>query len=86
VEWEKRDQKEDSPEHTQNPCGFAAMPEMDVQEAALIQRRDLGPDAVALAHFRCSDLVLVLANHCLLTEAYFDFDFAGQLGRWGVVY
>lgn len=63
------------------------MPEMDVQEAALIQRRDLGLDAETLAHFRCFDLVLVLANRCLLTEAYFDFDFdfAGQLGR-AVVY
>ena len=62
------------------------MPEMDVQEAALIQRRDLGPDAVVLAHFRCYDLALVLANRCLSTEAYFDFDFAGKLGRWFVVY
>lgn len=62
------------------------MPEMDVQAAALIQRRDLGPDAVVLVHSRCFDLVLVLANRCLLTEAYFDFDFAGLLGRWGVAY
>jgi hypothetical protein len=65
------------------------MPEVDVQAAALIQRRDLGPDAVALAHSRF-DLVLVLANRCLLTEAYFDsdfdFDFAGQLGRWHEAY
>lgn len=62
------------------------MPEMDVEEAALIQRRDLGPGAVVLAHFRCFDPVLVLANRCLLREACFDFDFAEQLGRWGVVY
>ena len=62
------------------------MPEKDVQEAALIQRYDLGPGAVALVYFRCSDLVLVLANRCLLTEVYFDFDFAEQLGWWGVVH
>ena len=59
---------------------------MDVQAAALIQRRDLGQDAVALARFRCFDLVLVLANRCPLTEAYFDFDFAGHLESWHVVY
>ena len=74
---------EDSLKDTRDHCGFAAIPEMDVQVVALIQRRDLGPDAVALAHFRCFDLVLVLANRCLLT---FDFDFAGQLGRWGVAH
>lgn len=62
------------------------MPEMDVQEAALIQRRDLGPDAVTLARFRCFDLVLVLANRCLLAKACFDFDFSGQLWWWSVVY
>jgi hypothetical protein len=59
---------------------------MDMQEAALIQRRDLGPDAVALAHFRCFNLVFVLANRCLLTEACFDFVFARQLGSWAVAY
>jgi len=81
VGLEKHVPTKDSSAHTQNRCDFAGKPEMDALEAALIQRCDPGVDAASLAHFRCFDLVLVLANHCLLRDAYFDFDFAGQLGQ-----